>query len=170
MYRKVTGDETMAGLFEPVDMIRFHGDQVAFLTKALGGPDEFSGEAMATAFAQLKQAGFADHHFDAMLGYMGESLTTLDVAADIILAVLQIVEGTRPDMVGDHAEPTPAESADAPAPVAMAAADSLEPAPEAGGPTKESAVANQSIRVNVELLEDLMTMVSELVLTRNQLM
>ena len=109
MYRKVTGDETMAGLFEPVDMIRFHGDQVAFLTKALGGPDEFSGEAMATAFAQLKQAGFADHHFDAMLGYMGESLTTLDVAADIILAVLQIVEGTRPDMVGDHAEP--AESA-----------------------------------------------------------
>jgi two-component system, chemotaxis family, sensor kinase CheA len=36
--------------------------------------------------------------------------------------------------------------------------------------TKESAVAAQSIRVNVDLLENLMTMVSELVLTRNQLM
>ncbi|MEE8505773.1 MAG: chemotaxis protein CheA, partial [Kiloniellales bacterium] len=36
--------------------------------------------------------------------------------------------------------------------------------------TKESAVANQSIRVNVELLENLMTMVSEMVLTRNQLL
>ena len=35
---------------------------------------------------------------------------------------------------------------------------------------KESSVANQSIRVNVELLENLMTMVSELVLTRNQLL
>ena len=35
---------------------------------------------------------------------------------------------------------------------------------------KESAVAAQSIRVNVDLLENLMTMVSELVLTRNQLM
>src|SRR5258708_6399013 len=35
---------------------------------------------------------------------------------------------------------------------------------------KESAVASQSIRVNVDLLENLMTMVSELVLTRNQLM
>jgi len=34
----------------------------------------------------------------------------------------------------------------------------------------ESSVANQSIRVNVELLENLMTMVSELVLTRNQLL
>jgi two-component system chemotaxis sensor kinase CheA len=36
--------------------------------------------------------------------------------------------------------------------------------------TKESAVANQSLRVNVDVLENLMTMVSELVLTRNQLL
>src|SRR3546814_17417309 len=33
------------------------------------------------------------------------------------------------------------------------------------GEVRESAVANQSIRVNVDLLENLMTMVSELVLT-----
>jgi two-component system chemotaxis sensor kinase CheA len=43
-----------------------------------------------------------------------------------------------------------------------------------GGPTEEerpdSKVANQSIRVNVETLEHLMNMVSELVLTRNQLL
>jgi two-component system chemotaxis sensor kinase CheA len=37
-------------------------------------------------------------------------------------------------------------------------------------PAAESAIANSSIRVNVELLENLMTMVSELVLTRNQLL
>src|SRR5205807_1142868 len=35
---------------------------------------------------------------------------------------------------------------------------------------QDSKVANQSIRVNVETLESLMTMVSELVLTRNQLL
>lgn len=34
----------------------------------------------------------------------------------------------------------------------------------------ENSIANQSVRVNVDLLEDMMTMVSELVLTRNQLM
>ncbi len=34
----------------------------------------------------------------------------------------------------------------------------------------ESSLANQSLRVNVEVLENLMTMVSELVLTRNQLL
>jgi len=36
--------------------------------------------------------------------------------------------------------------------------------------TGGESIANQSIRVNVQVLEDLMTMVSELVLTRNQLM
>jgi len=38
------------------------------------------------------------------------------------------------------------------------------------GAPRESSVAAQSIRVNVDLLENLMTMVSELVLTRNQLL
>jgi two-component system chemotaxis sensor kinase CheA len=43
--------------------------------------------------------------------------------------------------------------------------------PEAKAADKETkSVANQSIRVNVETLEHLMTMVSELVLTRNQLL
>ncbi len=36
--------------------------------------------------------------------------------------------------------------------------------------SSENSIANQSVRVSVDLLEDMMTMVSELVLTRNQLM
>jgi two-component system chemotaxis sensor kinase CheA len=71
------------------------------------------------------------------------------------------------------------------APVA-AAEPEAEPAPRAAAPKKEKAaakkpagdgevaegdkIANQSIRVNVDTLEHLMTMVSELVLTRNQLL
>lgn len=54
---------------------------------------------------------------------------------------------------------------EAPKPAAKAAAD--EGAPDA---KKEGSVANQSLRVNVDVLENLMTMVSELVLTRNQLL
>lgn len=53
--------------------------------------------------------------------------------------------------------PTPAE-----------ATKSAAPAEEHGG--KESALASQSLRVNVDVLENLMTLVSELVLTRNQLL
>ena len=43
------------------------------------------------------------------------------------------------------------------------------PSPAAENGTKESAIAQQTIRVNVDLLENLMTLVSELVLTRNAL-
>lgn len=58
----------------------------------------------------------------------------------------------------------------APAP-ARAETPEPEHAPAADGAAKsEPSVAQQSIRVNVEVLEDLMTMVSELVLTRNQLL
>jgi two-component system chemotaxis sensor kinase CheA len=55
-----------------------------------------------------------------------------------------------------------APPAEAPAPAEPPAAVPVE--------GKEPAVANQTIRVTVDLLENLMTMVSELVLTRNQLL
>ena len=59
----------------------------------------------------------------------------------------------------------PAPPAAAPAPGATQPAAGAQPQE-----AKESHVANQSIRVHVDLLEHLMTMVSELVLTRNQLL
>ncbi|WP_223977587.1 chemotaxis protein CheA, partial [Bradyrhizobium sp. RD5-C2] len=73
-------------------------------------------------------------------------------------------------------------AAPAPAPVAkpVAAAPAAEPTEAAKKPARKAAaedvvqegdkIANQSIRVNVDTLEHLMTMVSELVLTRNQLL
>jgi two-component system chemotaxis sensor kinase CheA len=70
-----------------------------------------------------------------------------------------------------------------PAPVAEAAAPEVAPEPRAKAkPSRKTTavevtdvqeadkIANQSIRVNVDTLEHLMTMVSELVLTRNQLL
>ena len=74
--------------------------------------------------------------------------------------------------------PAPVAKAAAPAPAAEPhAAAKKEPkpkkaaAPEATADVQEAdKIANQSIRVNVDTLEHLMTMVSELVLTRNQLL
>src|SRR6266478_3585913 len=65
------------------------------------------------------------------------------------------------------ARPAPKPKQDAAAPAETKAAAKKTPVdPEAS----ESSIANQSIRVNVDTLEHLMTMVSELVLTRNQLL
>ncbi|MFN8759475.1 MAG: chemotaxis protein CheA, partial [Tagaea sp.] len=68
--------------------------------------------------------------------------------------------------------PPPAPVAAAPKPPVPAAQASKPPAAKAESPAAaaESAVAASSIRVNVDVLENLMTMVSELVLTRNQLL
>ncbi len=74
------------------------------------------------------------------------------------------------------ASEAPAPAPEAPAPAAEAPAappkKPAEPAAEAGEPKqhKESSIAAQSVRVNVQLLENLMTLVGELVLTRNQLL
>ncbi|MGY3038249.1 two-component system chemotaxis sensor kinase CheA [Bradyrhizobium sp. USDA 4354] len=60
------------------------------------------------------------------------------------------------------------------APVAKEAAKPAKPAPKKSMADETASegdrIANQSIRVNVDTLEHLMTMVSELVLTRNQLL
>ena len=72
----------------------------------------------------------------------------------------------------------PAESAEAAAPSEAEPAEAEIEGPRApriaepaeAAPLAESAIANQTIRVHVEFLEDLMNMGSELVLTRNQLM
>jgi len=66
----------------------------------------------------------------------------------------------------NHAAPAPAAAAPAPthAPAAAAPKDAEDHT------ARESNVSNQTLRVNVDVLENLMTLVSEMVLTRNQLM
>lgn len=72
-----------------------------------------------------------------------------------------------PPVVEEPSEPVKEEKAEPPkpAPVAKKAEAKKEANAKEGG-----AVKAQTIRVNVETLENLMTMVSELVLTRNQLL
>ncbi|MFX4222717.1 MAG: chemotaxis protein CheW [Thalassobaculum sp.] len=68
------------------------------------------------------------------------------------------------------AEEPKADLPAAPAAVPAISEKAQESATAEPMPVAESKAASQNIRVNVELLENLMTMVSELVLTRNQLL
>ena len=69
-----------------------------------------------------------------------------------------------------HEPEAPSAPVKAPRPAPSASAGNMGDDGGAAGGAKESSVASQTIRVNVDLLENLMTMVSELVLTRNQLL
>ena len=78
--------------------------------------------------------------------------------------------GKQPGTDADAAPPSKAAPKTGPeTPPAAAAPQKPSAAAKEKRPPKESSVAAQSIRVNVEVLEDLMTLVSEMVLTRNQL-
>ena len=82
---------------------------------------------------------------------------------------------------GEAVEPEDAATADAPAAIAetdgpasghaatLDAGPASDPASEAS-PASEPNMGTQTIRVNVDVLEELMTLVGELVLTRNQLL
>ena len=106
-----------------------------------------------------------------------------EVSLDDLEAAFQAAEG--PDMgpevtaedevTAEVDAPAEVEAPVKPVPVAVAAGKDiadLPPAADAGaqGDKRDASVATQSIRVNVDTLESLMTTVSELVLTRNQLL
>ena len=69
-----------------------------------------------------------------------------------------------------QAVPEPEEEPPAPAEEVAPPVPAPTPAQAAPAPQGEPVATNQTIRVTVDVLEDLMTLVSELVLTRNQLL
>ena len=94
-----------------------------------------------------------------------------DVFAEAKIAAQASTQETVAEVDESDAAETVAEApTEAPADSPASQLHPARPATGAEVTTKESAVANQSIRVNVDLLENLMTMVSEMVLTRNQLL
>jgi two-component system, chemotaxis family, sensor kinase CheA len=89
------------------------------------------------------------------------SLDDLERAFRETAAEIAPAKQAAPEPVAAPEKRAPAAKAAKPAIVRSAAAEEVQEADK---------VANQSIRVNVDTLEHLMTMVSELVLTRNQLL
>lgn len=97
-----------------------------------------------------------------------ETEIEVEVAEEAPAEAAPAAEAAAPVEAEKPAEPAPAPAAEAPKPAAKAPekAKAEEKEKKAGG----QSVSNQSIRVAVDTLEHLMTMVSELVLTRNQLL
>ncbi len=115
-----------------------------------GGKTESSGSAPAANDAAAPVSHWA-----------GESEE--EIAANLA-AEFAATKKAEENFAAKNAAPAPKAEAPKPAPAAK------KEEPKKAAPAGEGAAANQSIRVSVDLLEDLMTVVSELVLTRNQLL
>ncbi len=142
-----------------------------------GDSDPGEPAAMTDADAQsaTPSAAAAAPPFDGSGGYpvAMELLAEVNAAkASGIVAATDdaIQQEMAAERVNDGAAGTAAEPADSSPQKAASPAESASGAPKIDAEIKESSVAKQSIRVAVDTLESLMTTVSELVLTRNQLL
>lgn len=124
------------------------------------------------------QAETDDDSDAAAIQVLERELKPGEVSLDDLERAFQEAEGPD-DMTSEPEEPVEPEPASAAETVAAAPVEEVsEPVPAVqadaasaeAGEKKEKSVQSQSIRVNVDTLETLMTMVSELVLTRNQLL
>ncbi|WP_421877539.1 hybrid sensor histidine kinase/response regulator [Pacificispira sp.] len=142
--------------------------------------DEEDAAAAAAMEAEASKTAVGSAAFDAMLNSdeVAEDSPELQAAFDNA-----VYKGPGDPMAGKKAadsgsEPASEpeaepEKANLPAPAPATAPAAKEAKAAEGAPPaekKEGAGVIQTIRVNVDLLENLMTMVSELVLTRNQLL
>lgn len=172
MYGKVMSDEELTPLFDGIDMVRMQGHTVEYMIKAFGGPDEYFNDALQPIFAQLAQNGFSGPHFNKLGDHLATSMALLEIDAATIDDAMMVFAAAEGEFVtgGETGEATAEEAAPEAEAEAEVAEEEAKPEKAEKAAPKETSVANQSIRVNVELLENLMTTVSELVLTRNQLL
>ncbi len=195
LFNRLLGDLRLKHFFDGTNIDLLQGRIRDYLGKITGGPDGFGDNDLKPAHARVCSLGLNDTQFDAFAGHAQAAMNALEVPAGVGAMLMSMVFSVRDEVVGRAAPGEGIASlTDMPA---KASAPVAEPEPEPVLPqatvtelhkpevkvekpaakaasenseNKDSSVANQTIRVNVDLLENLMTMVSELVLTRNQVL
>ena len=95
-YRKVLADERINEFFDTVDMEAQHAKQKAFLTVALGGPNNYTGKDMREAH---KHMNLNEGHFNAVAECLIATLEELSVPKEKIDEVIGIVASTKSDVL-----------------------------------------------------------------------
>ncbi len=95
-YRKVLADDRVSEFFDSVDMQAQHAKQKAFLTVALGGPNNYSGKDMREAH---KHMGLNEGHFNAVAEDLIATLEELNVPRAKIDEVIAVVATTKNDVL-----------------------------------------------------------------------
>ena len=98
-YRKVLTDDRVSRFFDDVDMDRQSAKQKAFLTMVFGGPANYAGQDMRRGHLHLVARGMNDDHVDAVIELLGETLTELNVPAEIINQIAAVANSVRDDVL-----------------------------------------------------------------------
>lgn len=96
-YRKVLTDPELVRFFDDVDMEGQIAKQAAFLTMALGGPNNYTGRDLRSSHAHL--TGLNDGHFDRVVAHLGATLGELGVSEADIASTAAVAAGARDDVL-----------------------------------------------------------------------
>jgi hemoglobin len=86
-YDRVLADERIASFFDGMNMHAQARKQKLFLTKVFGGPNNYDGEDMRAAHTHLE---LEQHHFDAVVENLVETLRAMQIAEDDIAEVAKV--------------------------------------------------------------------------------
>jgi len=100
-YAKVMEDSLTRPFFAGLDMKAQVQKQIAFMSRALGGPVEYQGRDLRAAHQKLVQEkGLGDAHFDAVAGHLKSTLEELGVEKGIVDEAIGAIGGMRNDVLG----------------------------------------------------------------------
>ncbi|HEX6275498.1 MAG TPA: group 1 truncated hemoglobin [Polyangiaceae bacterium] len=100
-YEKVKNDEVTRPFFDGLDMNSQVQKQIAFMSRALGGPVEYHGKDLRVAHARLvRDKGLGDAHFDAVATHLRATLEELGVQKDLVEEALTAIAGMRDEVLG----------------------------------------------------------------------
>jgi len=99
-YEKVLNDVSIRHFFENTDMNRQIAKQKAFLAYVFGAPTKYTGKNMRDAHSKLVERGLNHQHFERVAIHLQDTLNQLEVDLDLIHKVMEIVGGTKNDVLG----------------------------------------------------------------------
>ncbi|SMF87899.1 hemoglobin [Paenibacillus uliginis N3/975] len=95
-YELVLADETVSHFFANTDMEKQRRHQTKFISFALGGPNQYSGQSMSKVHSGMN---LQPVHFDAIVKHLHDALKHFGVNEDNINQALSTVETLRDDVM-----------------------------------------------------------------------
>ncbi|MGC5326188.1 group I truncated hemoglobin [Brevibacillus sp. SYSU BS000544] len=95
-YEKVLADDRVNHFFKDTDMDKQREHQAKFISHALGGPNQYSGQSMAKAHEGMN---LQHEHFDAIVQHLTSALLQHKVSESDVREAIRRVQGLEQDII-----------------------------------------------------------------------
>lgn len=99
MYERIFSDELLYPFFGNLNKEALRNSQMAFITMAFGGPNQYSGRDLRAVHAPLLKQGLSDKHFDRVVEHLRGAMRNQKIAENLIEEATEIIEATRADIL-----------------------------------------------------------------------